>query len=212
MSRSLPTKSGEMSPKATEGAVAITAARRQPLTPSPKQLRHSPFRRSRFAPIVRTRRPHYRACVTDHPLSITEESTASNLPVDDALIARVVDHFYERVREDARLGPLFASRISDWDRHLAKMRDFWSAALNRTGRYAGRPVEAHRTIEGLSLADFERWLELFRSTVREVAPPLEAQAFIAMAERMALAMTKMLGFVARDDGQVRAAPFVGAGR
>lgn len=148
--------------------------------------------------------------MTDLPLSITEASAAPDLPVDEALIAHVVDRFYERVRGDTRLGSLFASRVTDWDRHLAKMRDFWSAALNRTGRYAGRPVEAHRTIEGLSLADFERWLGLFRSTVREVAPPREAQAFIAMAERMALAMTKMLGFVARDDGQVRVAPCVGA--
>ena len=32
--------------------------------------------------------------------------------------------------------------------HLARMTDFWSAALLRTGRYSGRPVERHRSIEG----------------------------------------------------------------
>ena len=145
------------------------------------------------------------------PLAITEspDDSPDRMPVDDALIASVVETFYQRIRADERLGPLFASRITDWDRHLGIMRTFWSAALNRSGRYAGRPFEAHRAIEGLTLADFDRWLDLFRVTVLEVAGPVEAPAFIAIAERMAVAMTKMLGFVARDDGQVRRAPFAG---
>lgn len=145
------------------------------------------------------------------PLAITEspDDSPDRVPVDDALIAAVVETFYRRIRADERLGPLFTSRITDWDRHLGVMRTFWSAALNRTGRYAGRPFEAHRTIDGLTLADFERWLDLFRATVQEMAGPAEAQAFITIAERMAVAMSKMLGFVARDDGQVRKAPFAG---
>lgn len=151
------------------------------------------------------------------PLDLTEVSRApSGAPldvvVDEPTIARVVDRFYERIRADERLGPLFASRITDWDRHLGIMRDFWSAALNRSGRYAGRPVERHRLIEGLNAADFERWLSLFRATVRAHCDAPTAEAFIGIAERMALAMTKMLGFVPRDDGVVRAAPFVLAER
>lgn len=147
---------------------------------------------------------------TDAPatrLSITGDRSTSPAPaVDEATIARVVQRFYDRVRDDERLGPLFASRIADWDRHLATMRDFWSAALNRTGRYAGRPLDAHRMIAGLAMADFERWLAIFRDTALEVAAPAEAAAFIAMGERMAASMTKMLGLAPRDDGVVRAAP------
>lgn len=151
------------------------------------------------------------------PLDLTETAAepatgGASIAVDEALIALVVDRFYEGIRADERLGPLFASRITDWDRHLGIMRDFWSAALNRTGRYAGRPVERHRLIEGLNAADFERWLSLFRATVRTHCNAPTAAAFIGIAERMALAMTKMLGFVPRDDGVVRAAPFVLAER
>ncbi len=147
------------------------------------------------------------------PLDLTEFSRdPSGAPfgivVDEPTIARVVDRFYERIRADERLGPLFASRITDWDRHLGIMRTFWSAALNRTGGYAGRPVERHRLIEGLAAADFDRWLALFRITVDECCAPEGAAEFMAIAERMALAMSKMLGFVARDDGVIRAAPFV----
>lgn len=146
------------------------------------------------------------------PLDLTESPDADGSPtrvnVGEATIARIVDCFYGRIRGDERLGPLFASRITDWDRHLGIMRDFWSAALNRTGRYAGRPVERHRLIEGLTAEDFERWLALFRETVREHASPDEAAAFIEIAERMAEAMGKMLGLLPRADGVVRAAPFV----
>ena len=34
--------------------------------------------------------------------------------IDAAMIERLVDEFYRRVRADAVLGPLFESRIVDW--------------------------------------------------------------------------------------------------
>jgi len=146
------------------------------------------------------------------PLDLTESPDADGSPsrvnVSEETIARIVDRFYGRIRTDERLGPLFASRITDWDRHLGIMRDFWSAALSRTGRYAGRPVERHRMIDGLTAEDFERWLGLFRTAVREHTTADEAAAFIEIAERMAEAMGKMLGLRPRADGIVRAAPFV----
>jgi truncated hemoglobin YjbI len=62
------------------------------------------------------------------------------LPDDltETLIERRVHRFYERVRADAVLGPIFERRIGDrWDAHLAAMTDFWSSVALMTGRYAG---------------------------------------------------------------------------
>jgi hemoglobin len=72
------------------------------------------------------------------------------------------------------------------------MTDFWGAALLRTGRYSGRPVERHRTIEGLSAAHFTRWIELFETTVGDLCTPQQAAAFMIRALRMREGMTKVL--------------------
>ncbi len=77
--------------------------------------------------------------------------------------------------------------------HLARMTDFWSAALLRTGRYFGRPVERHRVIVDLSAEHFGRWIELFEDTVHDLCPPRNTEAFLVRAQRMRDGMTKVLG-------------------
>ena len=91
--------------------------------------------------------------------------------ITEDLIRAVVVEFYRRARRDDRLGPVFEAHVDEWDGHLARMTDFWSAALLRTGRYSGRPVEQHRAIAGLSDGHFDRWVELFEATVRDLCSP-----------------------------------------
>ena len=76
--------------------------------------------------------------------------------------------------------------------HLARMNDFWSAALLRTGRYSGRPVEQHRSIDGLGDGHFGRWVELFEATTSDLCTPRQADAFNIRARRMREGMTKVL--------------------
>jgi hemoglobin len=129
-------------------------------------------------------------------LSVTE---GIGVPHPDAeeitedLIRDVVVEFYRRARRDGRLGPVFERHVEGWDDHLARMTDFWSAALLRSGRYSGRPVERHRVISGLSLHHFDRWIELFETTVRDLCPGRKAEAFLVRAGRMRDAMTRVLG-------------------
>jgi hemoglobin len=113
--------------------------------------------------------------------------------ITEDLIGDVVVEFYRRARRDERLGPVFEGQVHEWDGHLARMADFWSAALLRTGRYSGRPVERHRSIEGLAGAHFDRWVALFEATVRDLCSPREAEAFLIRARRMREGMTKVLG-------------------
>lgn len=116
--------------------------------------------------------------------------------ISEETIRAVVFEFYRRARGDDRLGPIFESHIHDWDAHLVRMIDFWSAALLRTGRYSGRPVDRHRSIDGLNDGDFAHWIALFEATVRELCGPAEAEAFLVRARMMREGMTKVLGLSA----------------
>lgn len=103
----------------------------------------------------------------------------------EADITRLVHEFYDRVQDDHALGPIFGERIEDWDRHLARMVDFWSAILRRTGRFDGTPMSKHAALPGLSAELFERWLTLFRETAAQQPNQAMAELACVMAQRIA---------------------------
>lgn len=106
--------------------------------------------------------------------------------LDEAQIRSMVEAFYERVRRDPELGPIFAARLDgQWPAHLDKMVSFWSSALLRTGRYAGNPRRTHAAIEGLGPQHFERWLGYFEATVQALFDPPVAEDLVRRAHAMA---------------------------
>lgn len=105
----------------------------------------------------------------------------SVLPVSEEAVTDLVARFYDRVRADSRLGPLFDAAIADWDQHLQIMRDFWSAVLLRTSRYQGCVMSPHFRMP-IESGDFELWLALFRPSARETLPPEAADRAILIAE------------------------------
>src|SRR4051812_28667075 len=84
-------------------------------------------------------------------------------------VALLVHSFYARVRTDAALGPVFEAHVQNWDKHLAKMVDFWSSALRGTARFRGTPMPKHMALPGLNAELFRRWLALFRETTATLA-------------------------------------------
>ena len=104
--------------------------------------------------------------------------------IDEAMIARLVDGFYERVRADPLIGPVFNARIEDWAPHLEQMRLFWSSVALMSGAYHGRPMPKHLPLP-VDARHFDRWLELFEATARELCPPVAANHFIERARRIA---------------------------
>lgn len=104
--------------------------------------------------------------------------------IDEAMIGRLVDGFYDRVRADPLIGPVFAERIRDWGPHLAQMKLFWSSVALMSGVYHGRPMPKHLPLP-VDGRHFDRWLELFRATARDLCPPAAADHFIERAERIA---------------------------
>lgn len=104
--------------------------------------------------------------------------------LSEDVLRQVVHAFYEKVRADALLGPIFASRIVDWAPHLDRMVDFWSSVALMTGRYHGRPVPAHVPLP-VEAVHFNRWLALFRETAGDLCSPAGAAHLIERAERIA---------------------------
>lgn len=109
-------------------------------------------------------------------------------PSDDD-IRRLVTTFYDRVRRDPVLGPVFHGALGESEaasaRHLARLCDFWSSVMLTSGRYHGDPFSAHLRLSTISPPMFDRWLALFGETCGELfAPPL-AEALRQRADRIA---------------------------
>jgi len=121
--------------------------------------------------------------------------------LDEGMIRDVVHGFYGEIRKDDLLGPIFGRAIApdDWPRHLAKMCDFWSSTLLRTGRYEGRPLPPHLAIPGLGEEHFRRWLSLFSATVLRLCPPEVARLFMDRALRIAHSFRLAVAFSRGED-------------
>jgi hemoglobin len=130
--------------------------------------------------------------------------------IDAEGIGVLVDRFYEGVRADPELGPVFARAISDWGPHLATMRRFWSSVMLGTGTYSGTPMQKHAALDGLTSDLFARWLALFDRTAGELFADEQAKAFSERAHRIARSLE--LGALYRptgagaDFGPIRSAP------
>lgn len=116
--------------------------------------------------------------------------------LDERMIHAVVHGFYDKIRADALLGPVFNGAIAEdqWPRHLAKMCDFWSSVLLRTSRYEGRPLPPHLALPGIGEEHFRRWLTLFRATVERLCPPQVAVLFLERALRIAHSFRLAIAF------------------
>ena len=99
-------------------------------------------------------------------------------------LATLVDRFYERVRADPGLGPVFNAAIDDWPEHQRMLTAFWSSVALMTGRYHGTPMAAHVNLP-VKRGHFDRWLALFRETAVEVCTAAGAAHVIDRAERIA---------------------------
>jgi len=100
--------------------------------------------------------------------------------IDERLIAKLLRAFYDKVRVDPLIGPIFNERIQDWEPHLSRIGDFWSAVMLRTGRYQGRPMRLHLPLP-IDATHFDRWLELFETTARELCSLTVAEEFTQRA-------------------------------
>ena len=119
--------------------------------------------------------------------------------IDEAMIARLVRSFYGRARHDPLIDPVFANKVSDWEAHIEKMCAFWSSVALMSGSYHGQPMMAHLPLP-IDTPHFDRWLEIFSDTVREICPAPAAAHFLDRAYRIAESLE--LG-IAAQKGELR---------
>jgi len=106
--------------------------------------------------------------------------------LQDAELRPLIERFYERVRADPLLGPVFAEAVHDWADHHARLADFWSSVMLGSGRYKGNPVALHmRHADAMTAERFERWLALWQQTSDEMLSPSVAAALQIKASHIA---------------------------
>ena len=115
--------------------------------------------------------------------------------IDDAALERLIPIFYDRVRDDPELGPVFNDAIDDWPEHLDKLVSFWSSVMLTSGRYKGSPMVAHlKHRTRITPELFDRWLALWAITTDEAMAPDAAAALQAKAARISESLQLALFF------------------
>lgn len=83
-------------------------------------------------------------------------------------VALLVNSFYDQVKNDDILGPIFNTVIEDWSHHLPKMYRFWGTVLFGEPGYSGNAIATHIAIDKkfpLQPEHYDRWISLWRNTV-----------------------------------------------
>lgn len=113
--------------------------------------------------------------------AITRQSEPTEDNVRDLVYA-----FYDRVRADPLLGPVFEQKLAGaWDQHLPKMCAFWGSIVLGAKQYRGNVQQAHQPLPGIEPQHFSRWLYLFLDTVESRYEPAAAVQFMEPALRIA---------------------------
>ncbi|WP_348717014.1 group III truncated hemoglobin [Tenacibaculum sp. 190130A14a] len=104
----------------------------------------------------------------------------------------LVSIFYQKIKKDPLLSPIFADNISykDWSIHINKLTDFWVTCLFGIPQFIGNPTKKHLIIDNkfnneLDQKHFGRWLFLWYSTIDSLFNCSVAQRAKYMAKNIA---------------------------
>ena len=107
-------------------------------------------------------------------------------------VSHLVHSFYDKIRQDEMLGPIFNEAIQDWEPHLEKLTDFWEGNLFffvKT-KYHGDPKIAHNMLDeklhnSLTMNHFGHWINLWLETIDEHFVGETAERAKMIARKMA---------------------------
>jgi len=96
-----------------------------------------------------------------------------------------VDTFYNKIRQDDLLAVIFNNKINDrWQQHLEKMYCFWQTVLLDEHTYFGSPFVPHAKLP-VDKIHFERWIEIFNTTIDDLFIGEKAERAKWQGNRMA---------------------------
>jgi hemoglobin len=109
----------------------------------------------------------------------------ANSEITEAELEALIPRFYDRVRNDALIGPIFNDGVDDWTSHLERLVAFWSSVMLTSGRYKGNPVAAHmKHLGAITPPMFDRWLALWAEVTDQFLPAPQASVLQAKATRI----------------------------
>ncbi len=125
--------------------------------------------------------------------------TKSNLQTRDD-IKKLVVKFYSKIQADDLLGSFFEKMIpneKEWDKHYELLTAFWELNLIEVKGFDGNPAKAHHSVDkvfkqSITTQHFERWVELWTSTVDELFEGEMAEKAKQRAKGMAKGMYKKI--------------------
>jgi len=88
-------------------------------------------------------------------------------------IKLLVVRFYEKIRKDPILGPIFNAIIHDWEAHFELLTDFWESQLLTKRGYLGNPIAVHQEVDdkmnhSIASEHFGLWLNIWFATLDEL--------------------------------------------
>lgn len=88
-------------------------------------------------------------------------------------VFKLVDTFYQKIRSDELLSPIFESHIDDWPKHLNRLTDFWETNLFFVRKFKGNPLLKHQIVDAstdytINELHFGTWLNLWFETTDEL--------------------------------------------
>jgi hemoglobin len=111
------------------------------------------------------------------------------LELNKESIETLVHTFYDGVRADPVLGPVFNAAIGDhWAPHLERMVGFWTTTMLKTQPFQGNVFAKHMALSGITPEHFQRWLTMFEATAARLFAPQVADEFTLVARRIAASL------------------------
>jgi hemoglobin len=138
-------------------------------------------------------------------------ASAKDIPrFDETQIAVLVDRFYDKVRIDPLIGPVFNAAVHDWDAHKRTLTSFWCNVALRANTYRGNPMAVHR-MQPIRAEHFVRWLALWRETTGEVLDEAGATQMIEYADRIGRSLRLGLGLPEQLEARPLGIRMIGVG-
>ena len=108
-------------------------------------------------------------------------------------VEQLIHAFYDAIRKDKELGPIFNTIIQDWEAHLKLLSDFWETNLFFVKGYKGSPQQVHIDVDQkmnhiISQEHFGRWLQIWFKTIDTLFQGDKAEAAKNRARKMSTAL------------------------